>query len=167
MGKMKFRAQYDGREDEVSDATGIDTGTETPTRQEFKDEADINNILTRFGVAQQRPLRYGDEIDYSTDLQDALHALDQVQGINDTVVPPELKEKYGDDWRKLLNAVESGEYQHDLEDLARAKAEAAVKDDPGIPDPDPARPDLNARNEPEETPRPRGAATPPPAPRRV
>lgn len=117
--KMKFRAQYDGKEDEISDASGLDTGTDTLTRQEFKDEADINVILNRFGVAQVRPLRYGDEIDYSIDLQDAMHALSAVEGLP-AIVPEELQGKYPD-WRSILNATESGQYQKDLGDLAAKK----------------------------------------------
>lgn len=120
------RSQADNLGDLYSAATGTDCGDEVLTRQEFAQEADINYILNRFGVDQQaRPIQYGTTVDYNLDLQQALTALDQVKAIN-TTIPQELRHKYPT-WRELLNATESGAYQHDLAELAARKAAAEEK----------------------------------------
>lgn len=136
VSRLVERTQYDTLQDEYSILTGVDlSGTEQLTRQEMRDEADINNILNRYGVtAPQRELRYGEEIDYTLDLQTALGALDAAERANFNV-PEELRQKYPS-WRDLLNAVESGQYQHDLEQLAAKKAAEAQNKAPGQP-PDP------------------------------
>lgn len=116
------RTQVDGLEDEYSLLTGTDTGTDTATRQEMKDESDINILLARFGV--NTPIRggldYGAEIDYNMDLQQALGAIESARRAN-TAVPEELREKYPT-WREVLNGAETGEYQKDLQTLATDKA---------------------------------------------
>lgn len=133
--RLVERTQYDTMQDHYSALTATDTGTEQITRQEFRDDADINNILNRMGVnAPQRPLKYGEEIDYTLDLQTALEALDAVK-VAEFDVPPELRNRYPT-WREVLNGVESGQYQHDLSDLAAKKAAAKQGKPPGQP-PDP------------------------------
>lgn len=116
-----IRSQADDLQDEISDATGLDTGTETLTRQEFKDEADLNILLSRFGAnAMSRQPEWGGETDFTLDLQGALAAIAQAKEA-DLQVPPELREKYPT-WRDVLNGAETGEYQTDLKMLAQVKA---------------------------------------------
>lgn len=44
-----IRHIYDGKQDEVSNATGVDfTGKVSLTKQSFKDDSDINNITKRY-----------------------------------------------------------------------------------------------------------------------
>lgn len=88
---------------------GIDfTGTTHTTRQEFKNEADINIMLNRFGVAgaQQRSAEYGKDIDFNIDLQTALNAVQQAK-LAYAALPPNLRDKYTS-WQSLLNALNEG-----------------------------------------------------------
>ena len=111
--------------DDISDANGLDTGTETTTRQEFAQEADINYILDRFGVnQQQRPVTYG-EVDYTVDLQQTLHAAEQLKRAH-LNVPDELRDKYPT-WESVLAAAETGEYQNDLDTVKLAREQAAIR----------------------------------------
>lgn len=123
------RSQADDYQDEISDLTAIDTGDESLTRQEFKDEADLNILLGRFGVdgLQHRQPQFG-EIDYNMDLQQALAARDAVSRANFRV-PEELREKYPDG-HAVLAGVESGQYQKDLAQLQEQKdREAKERED--------------------------------------
>lgn len=120
-GQPCERTQHDGMGDKYSAMTATDfTGTDSLARQEFKDEADTNIMLTRFGVIPQRPIQYGTTVDYQLDLQTALGVLAEVETATFNV-PTELQVKYPD-WRTLLNAVETGEYENDLNQLAEQKA---------------------------------------------
>lgn len=123
--KPAERTQDDNQQDFYSDLSGLDTGEETLTRQEFKDETDINIMLSRFGVnQQQRVMEYGKEIDYNLDLQQALAAVDTARRAN-LNVPEELRSKYPT-WREVLNGAENGQYQADLQDLADRKHRATL-----------------------------------------
>lgn len=88
-------------------------------RQEFKDEADINILLTRFGVsAQPRPVVYGD-FDYTIDLQTALDAIEQAEtGYNR--LPPALRAKYPD-WTSVILALADGAKASEIRDALKQK----------------------------------------------
>lgn len=117
------RSQTDGKGEEYSDLTGLDTGDEMITRQEFKDEADIGHILKRYGMATPlREMVYGKEVDDSIDLQTAYQVIEEAKKIM-PLVPEELRQKYPT-WQSVLNAAYSGEYAHDLAEVDRKKAEA-------------------------------------------
>lgn len=110
--KPAIRTQADERQEEFSAEAEISfEGTEDLTRQEYAQDADINYILSRFGVSghlpQQLNPQYG-ETDYSMDLQTAVSAVDMAKRAY-TRMPPELKEIYPD-WKALLNAPD-GEYK--------------------------------------------------------
>lgn len=47
---MKFRSQFDGKSDEISKKHITPSIGESRTKQAFKDESDINNILKRYNV---------------------------------------------------------------------------------------------------------------------
>jgi hypothetical protein len=115
------RFQGDGRQEEFSALAVTDCGDEMVTRQEDFADTQIVNILGKYGI--NTPLRqmvYGKEIDESIDLQTALFAIGQARNIR----PPEELEKKYFNWQTILNAVETGEYQYDLDQLAKSKADA-------------------------------------------
>ena len=61
-----LRTHYDTLSDEVSNATGLDTGDETPVRQEFAHDADINVLLNKYNVDPRgRPIEFK-EVDYTS-----------------------------------------------------------------------------------------------------
>lgn len=120
------RTQSDGLQEQYSNAAGLDcSGDQVLTRQEFAEESNINNILTKHGInpLTMREMTYGQEIDDRIDLQTALYAIEQARTIMPHV-PEELRSKY-DDWKKVLNAVESGEYAYDLDQLEQTKKRTA------------------------------------------
>lgn len=76
-------------------------------RQEFKDEADINILLKRFGVfAPQKQLQFG-HVDYGLDLQQAFAAIADAKRAWQ-VMPADVKSEFPT-WQSLLNAIESGQ----------------------------------------------------------
>jgi len=121
------RTQCDDLGDKISNDTAqLETG-EIITRQEFKDEADLNILLARFGVHQQvRADAKFTEVDYNLDLQTALAAVEAARRA-DYKVPEELRAKYPN-WLTVLKGAETGEYEHDLMQLkARKEAEELAK----------------------------------------
>lgn len=106
------RTQIDGKQDEYSAATAIDCSDsdENPdaTRQEFREDVDINTILRRFGVsgAQQRQLQYG-EVDYDVGLQEAIYVTEAAQDAWRRM-SPELRNRYPT-WQLLMQAIAAGE----------------------------------------------------------
>lgn len=113
--KPAIRTQVDEEQDFYSLAAGIHfTGPESRdvARQEFKEEADVNQILARYGVnAPQRQAVFG-ETDFTLDLQQAFGAIDAAKSAHHKL-PPNLKEKYPT-WQSVLNAIESGQLRIDL-----------------------------------------------------
>lgn len=119
------RKQTDGKQHLYSEASAFFTGTETLVRQEDADSADINVLLSRYGVSptSNRTPEWNQEIDYSIDLQTALGAAQAGRDAH-AQMPPELRRKYPT-WGHMVAAIESGEYEKDLQKLtARQEMEA-------------------------------------------
>lgn len=125
--KPAIRTQADERGDEYSKKAAIvGDGTPSLTRQEQKNDADINVLLSRFGVNQQIRTggRFG-EHDDQLDLHTALQAVAAARTANFNV-PDELREKYPD-WKTVLAGAENGSYEKDLEQLhAKRRSEKAL-----------------------------------------
>lgn len=105
------RTQRDKKQPELSRAGGLDC-SESPdmARQEFKNEADVNELLKRFGVGTPLPSRqgeFGKAVDYDLDLQTALAAIAQARNAYSTM-SNDLQRKYPS-WQRFLNAIERGE----------------------------------------------------------
>jgi hypothetical protein len=116
------RTQIDGKQDEYSQATGLDTGTERGARQEFKDEADVNIIMRRYGAdAPLKPTSYGEQ-DFDLDLQQALASIDSAQRMF-AKLPSNIQEKY-QSWQNVLNAAANGGLAADLNDEKQKVAAA-------------------------------------------
>lgn len=124
-----IRKQTDGKQEEYSRKTQIDfTGVKLITRQEDKQDADINHLLQRFGVGLPvRQPEYGQTIDYNLDLQTAMDAVEQAkqawQGL-----PDNLRKKYPR-WQDLLNAVESGNLKLINENDPETNRETRINDE--------------------------------------
>lgn len=103
-----MRTQHDDRQFALSKAGALDcSASEDMTRQEFKDEADINKILNRFGYdTQQKTPTFG-EVNFTADLQQALDAIKQARAAH-ADLPPDVKKDFPT-WQTLLNALERGE----------------------------------------------------------
>lgn len=98
------------------DIIGIDcSNLPDMTRQEFKDEVNVNNIINRFlttGIppAQRQPV-YG-ETDFDIDMHTGYIALENAQRAF-YALPKPLKEKYKTP-TGLLDAIWRGEFKEDL-----------------------------------------------------
>lgn len=109
-----IRTQTDELQDSYSKLTALDC-SDLPdrTRQEFKEETDVNYILTRYGAnAPLTQAIYG-EVDYNMDLQQSLAAIETAQ---DAVrkLPWALRDKYYH-WEMLMEGMRSGEFKKDLD----------------------------------------------------
>lgn len=78
-----IRTPYNYDTNHVSDATGTDTGTDSKTQQQFKDEVDINTIVERFGVTGEMPppINFPDvqEFEETFDFQTSMNVIRQAQ----------------------------------------------------------------------------------------
>lgn len=133
----EFRTQIDGRQDELSDATAtIPKGpkdVEDVTRQEFRDEADINVLLKRYGVGSGPPLRdpiYG-EVDYDLDLMGAYTAVRQAREAFQRL-PQDVREAYPS-WDQLLAGIGAGAVIVDETGTAQLKVETPAETPPANP----------------------------------
>lgn len=128
---MTIRTQADGLNELYSMEVAIDCSVEPDlTRQEFKDETDVNKILARYGVeAQMRGQPQYSEIDYDMDLQQSLESIREAQRAIGKL-PEELRQKYST-WERLLDGAYNGEFKADLatyHETKKMEAEAAAKD---------------------------------------
>lgn len=113
--KPVLRHQADEQQDEYSIGTALDfTNAKDVTRQEFKDETDINRILGRFGLdtpVRTRP--FSGDIDWDLDLQTALGAIQAAREMH-ARLPQHLKEKYPT-YKEVLAAADDGTLKLDLD----------------------------------------------------
>lgn len=94
----------------VSDATAADEDDESLVQQQFKDEVDINTIVRRFGLTREMPSGiaggvYGD----FTGIQDYEGAVAAIEKAHEGFMkmPPELRERFGNDPGKLIAFAQS------------------------------------------------------------
>lgn len=131
-----IRRQSDDEQDLYSLEAGLDLSGEVDlARQEFREEADVNSIMRKYGVGglNARQPQYGEQ-DFDVDLQHALRAIADAKAAH-ARLSPELRAKYKN-WKSMLDAAASGELQEDLKD---PPSEPARPDNPptGSPIPDP------------------------------
>lgn len=127
---LKLRTHVDASDpvkvQEWSDETAISCPPEEDkARQEFKDEADVNVILRRFGAGgfEPRPVVYGIQ-DTELDLQSVYLAAEEAQA-GWLKLPEHLRRRYPG-WPELLAAVDRGEAS--LVDPDGVPVEPAPKD---------------------------------------
>lgn len=107
---------------DVSDMFAVDTGDETMVQQSFKDEVDVNTILRRFGAGL--PMwRVGSPQGFYADFRevhDYDSAVRKVQVVHDEFMklPADMREKFGNDPGKLVDAV-SGMTQEEFEAMMK------------------------------------------------
>lgn len=107
MMKAPFvRNPYNYDSNEVSDETGLDTGTEGGAKQEFKDECDINTIIDRFGLGYDMPEnpktpQYGD----FTNINDYHSAMNATAKAREAFheLPAEIRSKFDNDPGKYVD----------------------------------------------------------------
>jgi len=129
------RSQSDSPEDFLRASLENGTGPfpDNPTRQEFKDDSDINFLIARYGVLTNngRTPQYG-EMDTDLDLQQAYQAVQVAENAFGDL-PPQIRAKYGQ-WAALAQAIAFGETTLDAEIAALAAKPAETPKDPKGPE---------------------------------
>lgn len=125
----EIRSQADELGDKYSKMGGIDCSKDPGlTRQEQAADADINNIMKRFGVSEsQRPVMYGEQ-DFTYDLQQSIEAVREVKNAH-AAMHTDLKKVFPT-WQRFINAVETGEAEKTIQELERKRLEEEKKSEP-------------------------------------
>lgn len=131
--KKQLRKQDDAMGDAYSDLTGISfLDTKDLARQEFKDEADVNVLLRKFGVGvPQKPNPVFGDVDYTVDLQSALTAAREAS-FAWSKLPMTIRTKYRN-WSGVLDAIERGALK--VDQLQEKPPEPKPEDTPTPPPP--------------------------------
>lgn len=100
-----FRTPYNYNIEAESDVTGLLCEDDSLAQQHFKDEADINEIVRRFGLTGEMPanphLPVSGDFTAVTDYQTALNAVMAAQE-GFMALPPDLRSRFYNDPQKLL-----------------------------------------------------------------
>jgi hypothetical protein len=88
-----FRSKIDNLDDVTKDSGLFCDPDEDMTRQEFKDEADINKVMARHGILP-RPVQYG-EWNFDEDLTSSVQARQEVDEAY-SALPAEVRSLYPD-----------------------------------------------------------------------
>lgn len=144
MNRFRVRQQYDETDDtQMGEASAIHTMAESRTQQQFAEDADINIIVHRFGVANE-PLppmptdpRYYGEVEDSTDLGDMLRRVhDAKTRFND--LPSRLRNKFNNSPAQLwqwIHDEENADEAVKLGLLKRREPEATPPEPTPTPEP--------------------------------
>lgn len=121
---------YDHRA--FADTLRMDTGQDSLVQQHFRDEVDINTIVRRFGMTREMPSGiaggvYGDFTGI-TDYESARATIERArEGF--MILPPDVRERFGNDPSNLVRAVHElpeGEVMELLQAAAPAAPEAPI-----------------------------------------
>lgn len=124
--RVTFRSQAD-HFDQDSLVAVVDCSNDEPiTRQEFKDDSDINSLLSRYGALppSSRPAVFQD-IDYTQDLLSSYEALSRAETLFEGL-SPQVQQFFGS-WANLAQALADG-----------TANELFTKAHPPAPKPDPS-----------------------------
>lgn len=100
-----LRTPYNYDMNEVSDETGLNCPEPTRAQQQFRDDADINTLVERFGLTGEMPqltdIPYNDEYVPVTDYHAALN---QLKAHNETfmTLPHDLRRRFDNDPGKFV-----------------------------------------------------------------
>lgn len=146
-----LRTPYNYNRDAASNETAIDTGTETPTQQQFKEDADINVIVERFGITGDWPENFNmptaevfvETMDFQTAQNAIVAAREEFQRL-----PAQTREQFDNDPHKLMRFLEDPDN--------RVKAEKLGLVNPRTPTPAPPGQTSAPASSPAQTPPPSG-----------
>lgn len=122
-----MRQQRDYPFDEESDAASIDVSGDTLTRQEFKKETDINEILNRFGIPQFTREPIFGEVNFDQDLQQAHLTIQRARETYDEL-PEWIRAKYPTQ-ESLVDAIGNGQLAKDMKRADELKEQYQLEQD--------------------------------------
>jgi len=129
-----IRTPFNYDTNKVSNATGTDTGPESKTQQQFKDEVDINTIVERFGVTGEMPppINFPEvqEFEETFDFQTSMNVIRQAQESFMTL-PAKARARFDNNPQKFM------EFMNEEDNAAEAvKLGLAIKrEQPEEPEP--------------------------------
>lgn len=134
------RQPYNYDVDQASDDSALLFTEPTLAQQQFKDDCDVNVIVSRFIKTGQLPqvtaqAMYGNFLDAPDSYQDALNSVIQAQDGFDEL-PAKLRERFGNDPYELLKFV-SDEKNRD-EAISLGLIASPAPSEPSVPTPSPA-----------------------------
>lgn len=131
-GQVFIRTPFNYDMNQVSDETGLKCEDPTRAQQQFKEDADINVLVQRFGITGQMPVmdRIPMQGDFSgvTDYHSALNALIAADE-KFMQLPAEVRSRFDNDAGKFLDFTSNPENLGELRSMGLAK--------PAPKDPDP------------------------------
>lgn len=122
-----IRTQADDLGDDYAIATTIDcTAAEDMTRQEFKDEADVNVVLRKFGIGALTTMRHPmfGNYDENIQFQDMMASIEPARRAYDDL-PLELRQRYPT-LATFLTALEERRITIDIEPEEKTPPEPPV-----------------------------------------
>lgn len=130
LNKPAERHQADMKQDEYSELSGLIFGdsreSRDVTRQEYRDDVEVNLQLKRYGV--HVPIRQGGEFterDYTLDLQQAIYSTEQAHNTW-LHLPREIRQKYPT-WKHMLDGMANGHLGADMEAYKASREERLEK----------------------------------------
>lgn len=135
---MKYRKQYDAERDaEEARLVAIDTGPDTPVQQQFKQDADINELVRRFGLLGKVPEPVTDPRYYGdvADMPDLRTALERIRDAKDrfAALPSRVRTRFRNDPAELFAFLDDPSNRDEAVKLGLLKAPVA----PPSPEPPP------------------------------
>ena len=130
------RNPYNYDTNSASDESGLLCSDESLTQQSFKDEADINTIVRRFGLTGQLPqdLQMPVSGDF-TGISDYHTAMNMVLAAQDEFlrVPPEVRARFQNDPAQLMAFLDDPANRAEAESLGLVTASPAAPAAPAAP----------------------------------
>lgn len=133
---LVLRTPYNYDTDEASIETGTICEKETLTKQEFKDEVDINTIVERFNATGEKPpvMQFPDEQEFAEtfDFQTSMNVLVKA---NEAFMelPAKTRARFGNDPQQFMEFIHDKENAGELVKMGLATA----KERTDIPKPEP------------------------------
>lgn len=118
-----IRTPYNYNTNQVSDATGTDTGTDSKTQQQFAEEVDINTIVERFRVTGEMPPAVNfpqpQEFAETFDFQTAMNVIRQAQE-SFMELPAKARARFDNNPQKFMEFMNDAENQDEAIKLGLA-----------------------------------------------
>lgn len=129
---VALRTRHNYNRNNASEETGLSCPEPTLAQQQFKDDADINVIVERFGLTGELPqnLRTPQSGDFTnvTDFQTAMNVVRSSQEAF-AELPAKVRERFNNDPGKFL------EWSYDPDNLEEARKMGLAKPAPAAPTP--------------------------------
>lgn len=151
IGKLnacRSQAESEDEREMWGDRTAVQITDAPITRQEFKQETDVNHILKKFGVGglPMKNTVYGEQ-NFDLDLQGAMEVTRDAQQLFDKL-DPKVKELFPD-WKAMLNGMASGELPAYIAQLQQEERDRSAEREAARKRKEDARKETPAVNPPE------------------